>query len=84
MKSSDVPPTLVSFAVTTAKAGDILSNHFKTPGSRVWLLSPEYGDDGLPVTESLISVFDRVRGLNESGAVLSAYTPDTAGSPRRS
>ena len=75
----DVPPTLVSFAVTTAKAGDILSNHFKTPGSRVWLLSPEYGDDGLPVTESLISVFDRVRGLNESGAVLSAYTPGYGG-----
>ena len=75
----DVPPTLVSFAVTTAKAGDILSNHFKTPGSRVWLLSPEYGDDGLAVTESLISVFDRVRGLNESGAVLSAYTPGYGG-----
>ena len=75
----DVPPTLVSFAVTTAKAGDILSNHFKTPGSRVWLLFPEYGDDGLPVTESLISVFDRVRGLNESGAVLSAYTPGYGG-----
>ena len=75
----DVPPTLVSFAVTTAKAGDILSNHFKTPGSRVWLLSPEYGDDRLPVTESLISVFDRVRGLNESGAVLSAYTPGYGG-----
>ena len=75
----DVPPTLVSFAVTTAKAGDILSNHFKTPGSRVWLLSTEYGDDGLPVTESLISVFDRVRGLNESGAVLSAYTPGYGG-----
>ena len=75
----DVPPTLVSFAVTTAKAGDILSNHFKTPGSRVWLLSPEYGDDGLPATESLISVFDRVRGLNESGAVLSAYTPGYGG-----
>ena len=75
----DVPPTLVSFAVTTAKAGDILSNHFKTPGSRAWLLSPKYGDDGLPVTESLISVFDRVRGLNESGAVLSAYTPGYGG-----
>jgi phosphoribosylformylglycinamidine synthase len=28
-----VPPTLVSFAVTTAKTGDIISNDFKTPGT---------------------------------------------------
>ena len=74
-----VPPTLVSFAVTTAKAGDILTDHFKCASDRVWLLSPEYGDDGLPVTESLIAVFNRVYELNKSGAILSAYTPGYGG-----
>ena len=34
----DVPPTLVSFAVTTEKTGSIVPNHFKAAGHKVGLL----------------------------------------------
>ncbi len=70
----DVPPTLVSFAVTTSKIKDVISPEFKKKGSRVIMLSAEYGKDGLPVADSLISVFNRVSALVRSGKVLSCYT----------
>ena len=38
----DVPPTLVSFAVTTDKTENIVSNEFKKAGNRVVLIKPDY------------------------------------------
>ncbi|MBR6259447.1 MAG: phosphoribosylformylglycinamidine synthase subunit PurQ, partial [Oscillospiraceae bacterium] len=70
----DVPPTLVSFAVTTAKTGDVISPEFKKSGSRAAVFYPETGKDGLPVSSSLLSLFDKVSALNKAGKVLSAWT----------
>ncbi len=75
----DVPPTLISFAVTTDKAENAISPEFKRAGSRVALLSPEYDEEGLPVPESLISLFSRVNALMRSSKVLAAYTPTFGG-----
>ena len=75
----DVPPTLVSFAVTTEKAGSIVPNHFKAAGHKVVLIAPETDENGLPVTASLLSVFDKVHELLSSGKALSAYTPGYGG-----
>ena len=75
----DVPPTLVSFAVTTAKVDDIVTGPFKKAGSSVWLLLPEYDDNGLPVTESLLENYKQVYALNKKGAILSSYTPTFGG-----
>ena len=75
----DVPPTLVSFAVTTAKTGDIVSPEFKAAGHRVIRLAPEYGPDGLPTTTSLLVLFDRVTELLRSGKAVSCYTPGMGG-----
>ncbi len=75
----DVPPTLVSFAVTTAKTGDIVSNEFKNAGSEVVLIEPEYGADGLPIMKSLLDVYKTVNELLRSGIALSAYTPTYGG-----
>ena len=75
----DVPPTLVSFAVTTEKTGSIVPNHFKAAGHKVVLIAPETDENGLPVTSSLLSVFDRVHELLSSGKALSAYTPGYGG-----
>ena len=60
----DVPPTLVSFAVTTAKTGDVLSPEFKKADSRVAVFYPETGKDGLPTAASVLSLFDKVSALN--------------------
>ena len=75
----DVPPTLVSFAVTTDKIPNIISNEFKKAGSSVVLLKPEYDENGLPNAESLLALFNRVTKLMREGKVLSAYTPTLGG-----
>ncbi len=75
----DVPPTLVSFAVTVGKASEVVSNEFKKSGSKVILLKPEYDKNHLPVTSSLIDTYGKVRKLNEQGKLLAAYTPTYGG-----
>ena len=75
----DVPPTLVSFAVTTEKARHIVSNEFKGAGHRVALLEPAYDENGLPEKASLLALFDRVSGLLHAGKALAAYTPERGG-----
>ncbi len=75
----DVPPTLVSFAVTTDNIDRIVSNEFKAGGHRVVLLEPEYDEYGVPQKDSLLALFDRVAGLIGEGKVLSAYTPTLGG-----
>ena len=75
----DVPPTLVSFAVTTDKIGNIISNEFKKAGSKVVCMKPAYDKNGLPNAESLIALFNRVTELMRAGKVLSCYTPGMGG-----
>ena len=75
----DVPPTLVSFAVTTDKVDNIISPEFKKAGNKVYLLCPVYDDNGLPYTPSLLSVFERVTKLMREGKVKAAYTPTIGG-----
>ena len=75
----DVPPTLISFAVTTDPTDKVVSPEFKKAGSKVVMLSPEYGADGLPVTESLLAVFSKVAEIRNKGKLLAAYTPTVGG-----
>ena len=75
----DVPPTLVSFAVTTEKTGSIVPNYFKAAGHNVVLLAPKRDAEGLPVTASLLEVFDTVHELLCSGRAVTAYTPGYGG-----
>ena len=75
----DVPPTLVSFAVTTEKTGSIISNECKRAGDKLVLLAPAYGADGLPETASLLAVYETVHALLSSGKAVAAYTPGFGG-----
>ncbi|MBO5927920.1 MAG: phosphoribosylformylglycinamidine synthase [Clostridia bacterium] len=75
----DVPPTLVSFAVTTSKIKDIISPEFKGANNKVVIISPKYGKDGLPEVASLKEVFSTVTNLMRKGVVLSCYTPTFGG-----
>ena len=71
----DVPPTLVSFAVTTDKIKNIISPEFKEAGNKVVLLCPVYDKKtNLPNTESQIKTFNKVTELMRKGIVKSAYT----------
>ena len=69
-----VPPTLISFAVTTSDIKYIVSNEFKEAGRKVVLLKPKTDENGLPVTESLKEVYGEVSRLVAEGKVNSAYT----------
>ena len=75
----DVPPTLVSFAVTTEKTSAIVSNECKRAGDKLVLLAPAYGADGLPETASLLAVYETVHALLSSGKAVAAYTPGFGG-----
>ncbi len=75
----DVPPTLVSFAITTDKVQNVISPEFKKAGNKVVLLSPIYNSDNLPDTASQIRIFNKVTELMRKGVVVSAYTPTYGG-----
>ena len=75
----DVPPTLVSFAVTTDKTQNVISPEFKKAGSKVVLLTPDFDENGLPVTSSLIAIYNKVAELVRAKKVLAAYTPTLGG-----
>ena len=75
----DVPPTLVSFAVTTDKVDNIVSPEFKKAGNKVIKLTPDFDKDHLPVTESLLGIFAKVTELMRSGKAVSCYTPTYGG-----
>ena len=64
----DVPPTLVSFAVTTEKIAHIISPEWKAAGHPVVLLKPEI-ENGLPTCTSLLALYDKVTALMRAGQV---------------
>ena len=73
-KDLDVPPTLVSFALNTAKASQMISNEFKAAGNILVKLATPYGEDGLPCFQALISHYKTLHKLIQEKVVLSAQT----------
>lgn len=70
----DVPPTLVSFAVSTAQANKVVSTEFKEAGNDVIMITPEYDRNGLPVFASLKNCFDKVEKLIAEGRANAVWT----------
>ncbi len=75
----DVPPTLVSFAVSVANTSNILSPEFKKAGNPVYSIKPHYNQDGLPCFDSVRNVFDEMEKLIVSGRVRSVWTASIGG-----
>ena len=75
----DVPPTLVSFAVTMAKTGDIVSPETKQAGHKLALIRIACGPDGLPDAAVLKETFRKVTALMREGKVCACYTPGPGG-----
>ena len=75
----DVPPTLVSFAVTMGKTYEVVSPELKKAGSKLYLLSPEYDENSLPKAVSLIELFHKVTKLCREKKALAVYTPGLGG-----
>ncbi len=75
----DVPPTLVSFAVTTQNTDRIISDEFKKAGSKVAYIAPEYNADKLVNFDSLKKVFKTVEGLIAEGKAVSVWAVSYGG-----
>ena len=75
----DVPPTLVSFAITVGNTKNIISPEFKKAGSTVKIVRAKLNDKGLPDAKSLLEVAKKINSYVESGVIVSAYTPTYGG-----
>ncbi len=75
----DVPPTLVSFAVSTASSHKIISPEFKIAGNSVILITPKYDENGLPDFESVRRCFDKVENLIASDRAKAIWTVASGG-----
>ena len=74
-----VPPTLVSFAVTTQEIDKIISPEFKKSGNAVYFIKAEFDDNYLPKSENLREVFDKISKLIEEKKIISAYAVGMGG-----
>ena len=76
----DVPPTLVSFAVTMTKASQTISGAFKYAGNYAVLLPiPEDEETQLPNWEALKAFYNDVLAMIEDGAIVSAHVVKEGG-----
>ena len=75
----DVPPTLVSFAVSTASSRKVVSPEFKDAGDVVIVIKPEYDENSLPVFDSVKACFKQVEEMIESGRAKAVWTVSGGG-----
>ena len=69
----DVPPTLISFAIAPAKAGEVLTPEFKGAGHLVYLLP------GFPPMGELKTAWDSFHQLCRQGKVKAAWAVEAGG-----
>jgi phosphoribosylformylglycinamidine synthase len=72
----DVPPTLISFAVTSTKIKNITDNVFKNIGSNVICVAPIFEENGLPNWKSLKETFNYIENLIRNGRAKSVLALD--------
>jgi phosphoribosylformylglycinamidine synthase len=76
---SDVPPTLVSFAVDVAKEKDIITPELKASGNQLVLFTMEKDDYDLPVYAQVMKLYDAIHQMIQEGIIVSAYALDGKG-----
>ena len=75
----EVPPTLVSLAVTTSSVDRVISPEFKSPDSFVYLITPQLNEFGYPKADGFINECNAVSSLIGEGKAVSVYTPGYGG-----
>ena len=75
----DVPPTLISFAVSLSDLDHVVSDEWKKAGNSIYLLKPEYDENGLPDYGSVRKILDTVEEWNNAKMIRSAYTLERGG-----
>ncbi|NLK74992.1 MAG: phosphoribosylformylglycinamidine synthase [Clostridiales bacterium] len=69
----DVPPTLVSFAVNTAKAKDVVTSELKKVGNKLVCFDIKKDSFDLPVYAQVRSLYDKIGRLRAEDKIVSAF-----------
>lgn len=69
-----VPPTVITFAVTTAKTDDIVSAAFKKASNYVYLIKHHPSTNNVPNYEELKDNFQTIHAYMHNGKIVSAAT----------
>lgn len=72
-KNLDVPPTIVSFAITTENANNLISPEFKQKGNYIYLIKNKL-ENCLPNIDLTKNIFEFVRENILNKKILSAFT----------
>ena len=75
----DVPPTLVSFAITSIDAGEVVSSEFKKAGSTVAVVTAPIDKNGIIDFDVYRRNLLKIRQLAETGKLNAAYTVGRGG-----
>ena len=75
----DVPPTLVSFAVSLANSDKVISPEFKAVGNDVIYIKPEFDENMLPDFNSVKKCFEKVEKLISDGKAVSVWAVSFGG-----
>lgn len=70
----DVPPTLISFAVTVADVNNVISPEFKKADKKVVLVKIKKDENNIPDFEDIKEKYEAVHEAIKKGQVLSAHT----------
>ena len=75
----DVPPVICSFAVTTAKAQDMISAEFKNSDSNIVLINLTHDENNLPDYEAFKTMCASITKAIKKGDILAAHTIGAGG-----
>ncbi len=75
----DVPPTLCSFAIDVAKAGDVITPEFKSEGNTIVKINVKRDEYGLPDYESMKETYTALNNDMQAGKILSSYAVSFGG-----
>ncbi len=75
----DVPPTLCSFAIDVAKAGDVVTPEFKAADNAIVKIDVKRNEYGLPDYEDMKATYTALYNDMQSGLIASAYAVSYGG-----
>ncbi|MCL2082036.1 MAG: phosphoribosylformylglycinamidine synthase [Oscillospiraceae bacterium] len=77
----DVPPTLISFAVASASASDIIPSYFTRPNRFLCLAESTLGNNGFGDMKELKNLWKSVTRYIKEGKITAAYACELGGVP---
>ena len=78
-KDINVPPSLISFAVTVTDTTKLISRAFKSAGNNVYLLKTPIDENGIPSFNRLKQNMSSIYALSQYGCIKSASVVGTGG-----